>query len=365
MSEAQPAPPAEDRNEVKWQVALFALMPLILTAVAQPVGRVLDQPARYSLWMRSSPILCAADMLHFLLRYADRYSRDPTLLRRHFRAELVYRFRDGHDGWDPRDIQRTAMVRWTLMLLGGIPCQTVKLVAMQGIPLTKTVALIFFLAIVFGEVLNISAPVVLPSHNGSITMDLLEPSYEQRDTDSSARRSRALVRKIVASLPGFAEGVHIFVVTWVALSLLQNSLVTSGFAHDDKSVWLICPAIASTVIPEIVVIANSFAANRRSSIVDLDFFVIAVAAAAAGVHAMFDDDETVWLTSLVVLLPLRGLMFGVLCFMILLLSWGFWTHIMSSMHRTKVGDMLGILSDVREHSMMVVFLWNIAICTLY
>ncbi len=120
MSEAQPTPPADDPNEVKWQVAMFALMPLILTTLAQPVGRVLDQPARYSLWMRSSPIVCAADMLHFLLRYADRCSRGPTLLR-HFRAELAYRFRDGHNSWDPRDIQRTAIVRWTLMLLGGIP----------------------------------------------------------------------------------------------------------------------------------------------------------------------------------------------------------------------------------------------------
>jgi len=42
MSETQPIPPAED--EVKWQVALFAPMPLILSIMTQPVSRVLNQP---------------------------------------------------------------------------------------------------------------------------------------------------------------------------------------------------------------------------------------------------------------------------------------------------------------------------------
>ncbi|KAK4443676.1 hypothetical protein QBC34DRAFT_199305 [Podospora aff. communis PSN243] len=67
-------------DEVKWQVALFALMPLIIGAMTQPVGRVLDRPSKYRLWMRSSPILCVADLLYFCIRYAGRCVRDPRLL---------------------------------------------------------------------------------------------------------------------------------------------------------------------------------------------------------------------------------------------------------------------------------------------
>lgn len=77
MSETQPIPPAED--EVKWQVALFAPMPLILSTMTQPVSRVLNQPqntafklARY----RSS--------LAVVGRYTTGPSRMGTLLPRHF-----------------------------------------------------------------------------------------------------------------------------------------------------------------------------------------------------------------------------------------------------------------------------------------
>jgi hypothetical protein len=53
-----------------------------------------------------------------------------------------------------------------LLLLGGIPCQTIKLVAMRGIPMTQAAALVFFLALSFGEVVRFSAESMFRSQDG-------------------------------------------------------------------------------------------------------------------------------------------------------------------------------------------------------
>src|SRR5689334_21165046 len=57
-------------NKVTWQVAFFALAPLVLNVMTQPVGSVLDEPHDHRLWMRASPIFLLAGMVYFLVKYA-------------------------------------------------------------------------------------------------------------------------------------------------------------------------------------------------------------------------------------------------------------------------------------------------------
>ena len=371
MSEAKPSPTAEDSsNEVKWQVALFALMPLVLTALAQPVGRVLDQPARYSLWMRSSPIVCAADVLHFLLRYADRCSRDLTFLV-HFKAELAYRFRDADaPGQDLRDVQRTALVRWMLMLLGGIPCQTIKLAAMQGIPLTKAVAFIFFVALVFGEVLNLSASAMLASNASEATdsdppeadddvhllSDLPGPGHQDESTNS-AEPSRAWVRNAVAFLALGAEEIHIFVATWRALSLFQYGIVTLLSAHATRTLWLVFLSV-------FVSAALGFLRARVSESPGVAFFACAVAGYQAFLEIVrAEEGEISWFA--LVLGWIAGFPFALLYCFYLSAIWGLLTEILGDMYGTRVGNVLGISCDGREHGMIGMFLWTIVLCVLH
>ena len=65
-------------DEVKWQVALFALMPLVLGAMVQPVGRVFGAPASERFWMRVSPVVYAADVVDFFLRVFGRFLWDSS-----------------------------------------------------------------------------------------------------------------------------------------------------------------------------------------------------------------------------------------------------------------------------------------------
>jgi hypothetical protein len=147
--------------------------------MSQPCGRVLDLPAKYSFWMRCSPIICIVDSIHWIAflvadfimnlwshRHRDRRLRAIAIdvLRSH----LKYRFRQGDRdevypaeslledpdvSKRPQSPQRGTFIRLSILGLSGIPCQTIKLVAMKGIPWTQTWALMYFTSIVIGEVL--------------------------------------------------------------------------------------------------------------------------------------------------------------------------------------------------------------------
>ncbi|KAF9770628.1 hypothetical protein IL306_011801, partial [Fusarium sp. DS 682] len=127
--------------------------------MTQPVGRVFDRPPEDRFWIRSSPLHCAADMLLFWGVLLARYIAQPERSWRHYQDELAYRFRDeNHNVVQPRhDAERSVLGRWILLFLGGIPCQTIKLLAMRGIPFTQAAALMFFVSFVLGEVLILSA----------------------------------------------------------------------------------------------------------------------------------------------------------------------------------------------------------------
>lgn len=159
-------------DEVTWQVAFFALVPLALGAMTQPVGRVMNSDPKLRFWLRSSPIFCIGDMLYFLLRVAIDHILEPTWSWRHFKAELYYRFRDEKWSERPNEVEKAALGRWILILLGAIPCQTIKLMAMQGIPRTQTLALLYFISLILGEILNIVA----------------EASFRQVPTESVGRQ---------------------------------------------------------------------------------------------------------------------------------------------------------------------------------
>ena len=330
---------------MKWQVALFALMPLMLGAMAQPVGRVLDHPARYSLWMRSSPILCAGDMLHFLARYADRCYREPTFLA-NFKAELAYRFRDDEASQDKRDIERTALVRWIMILLGGIPCQTIKLGAMQGVPLTKTVGLLFFISLVFGEVINISASTMVSSH----LTHLPEPSLGLPQARTSI--APAMLRVIT-------ETAQHFIVPYTTFTLLRHELLTSAESMD----WGVVLLIWLILSPNLVHVGA-----RRDCHHGLALWALSLAGWVAGFQTCLAfrtsrGIETAW--NLWLIVTASGLLFfgtiiGMMYAMSFIATWAVLARLIG-----KAGDVRGFSVDEPEQDMITAFLWTAALFVLY
>ncbi|KUJ24558.1 uncharacterized protein LY89DRAFT_24540 [Mollisia scopiformis] len=150
--------PPSSPSEVTWQVAFFALVPLALGTMTQPVGRVFNTAPELRFWFAVFTYLLPWRCTLLFLRVTTDHCLEPTWSWRHFKAELAYRVRD--EKWDEeptKEVEKAALGRWALILLGGIPCQTIKLVGMRGIPWTQTLAIMYFLSLLFGEVLNILA----------------------------------------------------------------------------------------------------------------------------------------------------------------------------------------------------------------
>lgn len=128
--------------------------------MSQPVGRMFDVSPKYGFWLRSSPILCVGDLLHFILRVAAAYSQKPGHLRERINEEIAYRYRDEDWFKETNDVEKSALRRWVVILIGSIPCQTIKVMFMGQINFTKTLAMMFFIPMVFGELLIIKSEMI-------------------------------------------------------------------------------------------------------------------------------------------------------------------------------------------------------------
>ena len=143
---------------MSWQVAWWALVPLAIAAMTQPCGNVLGLGAGNTRFFnRASPILCIADLLQFLLFVLLGFSFDRRKWLRNIQYEIRLRFQGERGAVDLQNAENTTTMRWVLLGVSGVACQSVKLVAMQGIPATKMYALLFLVSILFGETLIIFA----------------------------------------------------------------------------------------------------------------------------------------------------------------------------------------------------------------
>lgn len=142
----------EQVAEVSWQTAWWALVPLAIGTMTQPCGKVLgssDRNVRF--YIRASPLICALECIYFLVLILLGLSTSWRCFVKNFKNELNHRFADEHA--DHMQAESSRLVRITLLVLSGIPFQTIKLTAMTGIPWTQRTALAFFTSIVFWEVI--------------------------------------------------------------------------------------------------------------------------------------------------------------------------------------------------------------------
>jgi hypothetical protein len=141
-------------DEVRWQVAWFALVALGLAAMVQPCGNVLSRKEKnHRFYIRASPIVCVADMVHFIALVFLGFSWHlPTWLY-NIKFELKRRF-EGEPGAKDREAAENSIgIRWILMILGAYQFQAIKLIGMRGIPWTQAWAIMFAISILFGEIL--------------------------------------------------------------------------------------------------------------------------------------------------------------------------------------------------------------------
>ncbi|RSL80241.1 hypothetical protein CDV31_017137, partial [Fusarium ambrosium] len=91
-------------------------------------------------------------MAHFFVLSFLAFDPDRHIWLQNIKFELKKRFERDSRANDRKDTDIANGIRGVLMILGG-SFQTVKLMAMRGIPWTQAWALMFMISIVFGEVL--------------------------------------------------------------------------------------------------------------------------------------------------------------------------------------------------------------------
>lgn len=175
-------------------------MPLAINAMAQPTGRVCGFDQRYRFYLRSSPIVCAADLASFII--------DIIALSRHHRSirrglKQAMRVRKLHvksDAVGAQAIEKLPLQRFIVFVLAA--SQAVKLFSCKGIPWTQTWAYSYFLPYCFYEVLGITRKWIERGREGA---------PEATPRDGQLKKDLRTLTGRIGLLAVAAQGILIFI----------------------------------------------------------------------------------------------------------------------------------------------------------
>lgn len=142
---------------VSWQSAFWALVPPALNSMTQPCGRVCGYSARFRIYLRSSPVTCAVDTLDVFMRISTLWLSGIPFRKSCYTVK-ANRFDESdfqHEGLQA--LGKRAWERWILFGLGTLP-QVIKLLSMNGIPLTQALGMTYLFSFLVFELLFILTP---------------------------------------------------------------------------------------------------------------------------------------------------------------------------------------------------------------
>jgi hypothetical protein len=146
-----------------WQNAFWALIPLALNSMLQPVGRISEYDSTISFFLRISPIICVVDAVSSVVLIISHMACDGVSFRTATRAWADLRFRpDASEGESMSEsaspfrqdevetIEASPLVRLIVFII--TVTQSVKLFACTGIPWTHAWAYMFLGSFILLEV---------------------------------------------------------------------------------------------------------------------------------------------------------------------------------------------------------------------
>ena len=145
-------------EEVTWQCAYWALVPIAINTMTQPSGKVLGFPSSYGLSLRSSPIVCACDTLYIIAAFIHQTIGHGST-RVAARVILKQRFSDAANDSESgsfAQFQRNTVVRLVLFILSAL-LGIIKLYGMRGVPWTKAWAGMYWSSFLVLEVVGFLA----------------------------------------------------------------------------------------------------------------------------------------------------------------------------------------------------------------
>jgi hypothetical protein len=144
-------------QQVQWQTAFWCLVSLAVLTMSQPCGKVCTLPSRYRIYLRSSPMLCAADTLSIIVRW--------TAISIHLRVSPIRalrllqrdRFEHREEAEGLQNLGSSTFGRWIFTVLGPLPVM-IKMASFIGTPWTKVYAACYIASFVTTEFIIVTTP---------------------------------------------------------------------------------------------------------------------------------------------------------------------------------------------------------------
>jgi hypothetical protein len=170
--------------------------------MTQPTGRVLGIPYGHPSILRSSPIICAFDVIEVLVEWASlAFNPSSPMTLRVAAFHLVHhRTRDepsAHDAVQAiKRIKEQTQFRWATFLIGTVP-QYIKLFARRGTPFSTAFGTMYLASWLLFEALFWAPPIDNPSAHSVTAI----PQFKQDRARRIWARTAAICSAIVYSAP--------------------------------------------------------------------------------------------------------------------------------------------------------------------
>ncbi|KAG4430217.1 hypothetical protein IFR05_014303 [Cadophora sp. M221] len=204
---------------VPWQTIFWTLVPLAISSMSQPGGRICGLPSRYRTYLRCSPILCAADTLSIVTNLAVICAYQKRSFIEAVAITLQSRFNDDardvpeevleefHDIEGVQSLEKMTWLRWLWFILGALP-PAIKLMGMGGIPWEQAWGLMFLTSWTINEGLTVFASMNQSYFTVSNTGRISWPGDEQAKLSPGYPLVRNMLAKVNMGLATIALTVH-------------------------------------------------------------------------------------------------------------------------------------------------------------
>ncbi|KAG9233043.1 hypothetical protein BJ875DRAFT_379396, partial [Amylocarpus encephaloides] len=151
-------PPTQ--SPVSWQTIFWTLIPLAISAMSQPGGRVCGLPSRYRTYLRCSPLFCLADVAAIVTRLGviSGYHSLPfstavavVIHERYTDCATTVEINEG-ESHASESLEKMTWLRWLWFLLGTLP-PAIKLMSMRGVGWVQAWGMMFLISWMGNELL--------------------------------------------------------------------------------------------------------------------------------------------------------------------------------------------------------------------
>lgn len=224
--------------------------------MAQPARRASGVPARYRIYLASSPLLCLADALSIAIQVAALSISLGTTPRK--ASQLVVLVRSEPRSQAPiaeSGVPSQSWPRWLFFVMGPLPA-AIKLGSFRGTPWSKTCGMMFVASFIVTEVFNALSH-LSPSLGAVVARDADVSSMEQAELQILLLRYRQLndyyccLDRHIVTVEKFIYGIglisHVLLIVWTgnSLRLLIPALETFSLDAARLLGWILVIAILS------------------------------------------------------------------------------------------------------------------------